>query len=289
MTISPPALANIYKVITYDYPYFIMYRLYELVRFGFSSPLQSRSISKNANIILHGESLNSVTEFPDGDFLCCNQICTTSLYSSLKPKHYVLLDPQYYDRRMSKAGKPIRENTLIEINRSTNWDLSLYFPLEAKSEKLEEYFDNPHIDLKYFSKAPIPTSDFISKVLFFKTTMMPPLFNVSIAVISMAVKLGYKNINIYGLDLTYYKYFFVDSNNKSYVKNSHFYEDEGSSPFMVASKALGGYVEGSSTTFFQRMYQSLYAHELLAKLISQADIQIINHSIDSVVDVYKRK
>lgn len=284
------SLGNYYKKLALDYPYFFAYFLYEKFRFGWASPLPTTKRSDVANLFLHGGSLAQRVNDTDlsSDAFCCNEFCKTSYFAIIKPTYYVILDPVYYDLSMVKDSPPPKMDTLKDLNELTQWKLNLFLPLEARASKLTSLIDNPLITVRYFSKAPLPDASRFSKWLFYHTSMMPPLFNVSVALISIAAKIGFKIINVYGMDLSYYKYFSVDKNNIPYVGNSHFYEDnDEKAVFMVASKALGGYVQGTASLFFQRMYQSIAAHEQLAK-ISSSHSQIINFSPYSVVDAYDK-
>ncbi len=104
-----------------------------------------------------------------------------------------------------------------------------------------------------------------------------------------------------GLGITFVYIFavlFYLTRNLNFESNAEFYMAYNSDgvepyvepymePYMVSSKAVGGYVPGRAAMFFQRIYQTLTAHEQIA-VLSRGVANITNYSEDSVVDAYER-
>ena len=273
------------------FPYFLAYVLYERLKFGSSSRLPTiADTSTKAIIVLNGGSLTnqSVGDPLQCDFFVCNEFCRTDRFAEIRPKHYVLADQQYYMGSITASGQPVRIETISILNERTSWDMTVYIPLEARREDFAGRLPNPRINLSYYSKAPLPGTGKLSQTVFLRTAAMPYLSNVSVAMVALSVKLGYRVLDIYGLDMTSFRNFMVDSRNQTFIRNSYFYTSGVDvEPYMISSKAKGGYVRGNATIFFQRMYQTLAMHEQLAALTSSI-ADITNHSQDSVVDSYKR-
>ena len=271
------------RTIIVDFPYFLAYSFYERVRFGFATRLCASTGNTKGALVLNGGSLadQSGIDAVQGDIFVCNEFCRTEWFAECRPKYYVFADQQYYSGAITRTLHPVRDATLTILNERTNWPMIVYFPLEARLDKLAKRLNNPQLTISYYSKAPLPGKGYIARSALFKTSAMPYVANVSVVMIALAVKLGYGHLDIYGLDMTFYRKFYVDNDNQCYIKNSYFYSPDGVEPYMVSSKEEGGYKRGHASLFFQRMYQTLVAHNQLSALTNGL-VKIVNHSTDSV-------
>ena len=279
------------RAICIDSPYFIAYVIYEWIRYGKATTLpRIAAPHEKAVLVLNGGSLANLSneDMGCGDYFVCNEFCRSDVFTELCPSFYVLTDQQYYSGSITDTGYPVRSETLSVLDHKTSWDMTLFVPVEARQEGFTGRFLNPKIKIIYYSKAPLPGVGPLSRKILFCGDAMPYLSNVSVAMVAIAVKLGYLELDIYGLDMTFYRNFIVDSNNQSFIKNSYFYENEGLEPYKISSKKSGGYVRGNAAIFFLRMYQTLISHEQL-EMLTRGIVRITNCSKDSVVDVYERR
>lgn len=284
-------ILNIIRTVLINFPYFFLYAFYERVRFGVVSPLLHPIEDKGCvNLVLNGNSLTHPVknELKKSFFFVCNEFCRTERFNELCPKYYVLADQQYYSKFITSSGKVVHEKTLSILNERTKWPMTLFVPVEARLSNFSDQLNNPQIKVSYYSKAPLFGAGDIARFALFQTRAIPYAANVSIPMISLAIKLGYRTLDVYGMDMSFYKNFFVNDQNKCFIKNSYFYSDDEIKPYMISSKESGGYANGNATIFFQRMYQTLAAHIQIATLTENI-VNITNCSSNSVVDAYKRK
>lgn len=271
-------------------PYYLSYRLYETVAFGLPHRLDGAAgAGRRAIVVLNGASLAELSpeSLADGDIFVCNDFCRTPFFEALRPRYYVLADQQYYAGSITASGRPVRAESLEILNRRAAWPIRVFLPLDARREGLSAYLGNPLLERLHFSKAPLPGEGRLSRWMLYRTGAMPYVANVSVAMIALAVKLGYRRIDVFGLDMSFYRYFRVDRQNLAHIGSSYFYEHDKVEPYMISAKTEGGYVRGNARIFFERMFQTIDEHWKIAAM-TRGRTTIVNHSGDSVIDCYER-
>jgi hypothetical protein len=114
----------------------------------------------------------------------------------------------------------------------------------------------------------------------------PPQINVLIYGIYLSIFANYKNIYVYGADLSFHKDVSVDqSTNELHITFKHFNEKDNvevlrKNPDKVEKWRMGELLELSADTFF--------AHEILADYAKSKGISIYNKSSQSLIDAYPR-
>ncbi len=274
-----------------DCLYFFSYKAYEVLNFGFGSSMPKVGGGRiKAAIVLNGGSLNvdGVKKLgPAENVFVCNEFCMTPEFLTIKPGHYILADQVFYSEQLKNKSGVVKANAVEVLNQRVDWDMELYVPLEAKGSNFQKKIYNENIAVKYFSKAPMPFSGRLGRLFITNLRSMPVVANVSVPAVALALAKGYGVLEIYGLDMSFYRNFSVNIDNVSYIESSYFYKSGERSPYMLSSKRLGGYVRGRASTFFRRMYETIRAHEIIASSF-EGKVSIINKSQTSVVDVYPK-
>lgn len=280
-------LINLIQLIN-GYLYLLFYSVYEFFSYGAPTRRPTKNLPL-AKLILNGASFPEELEGRNdhADLFACNDFCLSERYQKIQPNNYVIADQQFYGKS-SIENAPPKISTLLELNTKTTWSMNLYVPLEARKSSLTAHITNPKIKLFYFSKAPLPGHGGLATHIFFKYGAMPYIANVSIAMLSIAIKTGHREINMYGLDMSYYKFFSVNEKNMSILQSSYFYDEQSHSPYMIYSKREGGYRQGSSKIFFERIYQTILSHEIISKIAVKHNVLIKNYSPESIVDTYEK-
>ena len=230
---------------------------------------------RKLSIIFNGPSLSETVhnlKRDETDVMMVNYAVETELYDKLQPEFICLADPVFfrYTERNYKIAKKIEKRekkvTLIVPNYGS------YGVFYGKRILLKKVFTSPKL---------LKVDMYIPKLL--KMNLMSPyLINVGILCIYAAIQMGYKNIDIYGLDQNYIKYFSVDEKNNVFCEECRFYGVE-----KVNQSQLYG--SGYNMTYeLQTCYETFAGFQMLARYADEQGVNITNKSVASLLDCYKK-
>jgi hypothetical protein len=116
--------------------------------------------------------------------------------------------------------------------------------------------------------------------------LAPPVCNVLIYAVYVAILSGHKEINIYGADYSFHNDVSVDQNNNElYLDYKHFYGDVKREKLMINPDKTRPF---TMTLLLRDTHLSFYAHELLNRFSILKGVKIYNKSSNSLIDAYDR-
>lgn len=222
------------------------------------------------------------------DFICVNNFSDDHLYCLVKPKLYIFADTSYYTNPVHKDWEDKRNIAFREINSKTTWPIKIIVPHDADIDFLKRNINNSNVEIIKTSSQGIFFNKYSNalKFLYDSGIYEPPRLNVLLNAIFIAITTGYKNIKIFGADLSFHKDVSVDQNNNDlYIKYRHFNESDKvdillKNPQKVDKWTMGELLESSAKTFI--------CHEVLYNYGSDKNISITNLSSHSLIDAYPR-
>lgn len=114
----------------------------------------------------------------------------------------------------------------------------------------------------------------------------PAKNNVLIYAIYYSIWAGYKNIFIYGADMTIYKNLEVNSSNEVVMRRTYFNRDDSFEVLRVGP--LKNKIP-SMSSMMHSAHMMFLQHEILDSYAAYKSVNIINGSSTSQIDAYKRK
>ena len=260
-------------------------------------PLKDK-FSGTAHVLVNGPSLKRTLEeydrgkaaIDDNSFFV-NLAALDSHFLLIRPKHYCLSDPMFYQDYEPKK-EAIRRMYDI-LNNDVDWDMYLYlcFPTEKEYDMLEQYagLTNPHIKIirmnrKHCSKL---CSQWRNK-LYATGYFMPEDGTIANTAIYLALLEGYKDIRLYGADHNYFLEFAVNDHNELCSLDSHFYDN--AKPVMKPFKNTCVNEDRAFRVheFFYIMYIMFQSHDLLQQFSQYLGAHILNCTLGSMIDSYDR-
>ena len=260
-------------------------------------PLKDK-FSGTAHVLVNGPSLKRTLEeydrgkaaIDDNSFFV-NLAALDSHFLLIRPKHYCLSDPMFYQDYEPKK-EAIRRMYDI-LNNDVDWDMYLYlcFPTEKEYDMLEQYagLTNPHIKIirmnrKHCSKL---CSQWRNK-LYATGYFMPEDGTIANTAIYLALLEGYKDIRLYGADHNYFLEFAVNDHNELCSLDSHFYDN--AKPVMKPFKNTSVNEDRAFRVheFFYIMYIMFQSHDLLQQFSQYLGAHILNCTLGSMIDSYDR-
>ncbi len=212
-------------------------------------------------------------------------------FFKIRPKHFCLSDPMFYQDHKPKKEK-IREMYRL-LNERVDWDLNLYmaFWTEKEYEKLIAYsgITNPHIHFVRLNRK--DCSNLASawrNRLYAKGWFMPEDGTIVNTAIYVALLSGYKEIELYGVDHNMFLELRVNNKNQLCTLDSHFYDDGTPvlKPYMNCCVAEEQVFRVHEVLYIESvMFRS---HDLLQQLSVYMGSHILNCTPGSMIDSYDR-
>jgi hypothetical protein len=247
------------------------------------------------------DSLPENAALPNGDFVCVNSFACSPLYPRVRPKYYVVADPDFYRTKAIDASRTdavaqslrsLEDETsgaLRWILERTDWDMELFVPYLDRDRVIESRLRRNsrvrvrYYNLIYFRHLPQRLSHFLADM----GLAIIGGQTVLTAAIYIAIKLGYREVRVLGADHSMHRDLFVGTDNVVYSSPQHFYSSEGTAPLPFVVDADRGTVFRMKDWLaaFSRMFDD---HEALRQYATRHGSRIINLTPNSFIDAYDR-
>lgn len=241
-----------------------------------------RSNHSLLRILGNGDSLkmvlNNVSKF--SDYMVMNAHVLHSSYKDLKPRYYVLADPAFFKPRSNFDGRYIVQKILNE----TNWEMTLFIPWEhTKGARLES---TEWVKVEYLNQSEYCGPEQYREYLYEHNLAMPAVNNVLAASIYLSIYLGYKNVELYGVEHSWTRDIYVNNKNQVCLRDSHFYDKEEVKENVIVDS------NGIPKKFHEvlKMYMEYFpAYWELRELADKHSCRIINCTPDSFIDAFEKE
>lgn len=265
---------------------FTLYSLYIALRpsrlrlFDCLNKLDSIDHTTSLRILGNGNSLNEVLgnlKDQSYDYMVVNRYVLSESYESIKPRYYVLADPHFFNH---EEGLSI----LSRIKEKTLWNMFLFIPMGANISAL--FVDCKNIHIIYYNTNEFRGMEKLKRYFYKHNIGLPRVQNVMVAAIYIAISVGYKKIELYGVEHSWTKFLFVNNKNEVCLDNPHFFDKERSKP----------------KTWKEIQHENAYLHEILRmyaymfesyieleKMARTESVELLNCTKDSFIDAFKRK
>lgn len=221
------------------------------------------------------------------DVMAVNLFALSDEFTIVKPKYYVISDPMFF----RKAGHSERIEKFYEALRDkVDWSMTLYV----------QYYNPEKFD---YTEAIGHNSNI--RIVKFHTTLYKGFRNVEFwcyrrglgsgnfgTVIQngefIGILLGYKSIELYGVDHTLLEGLMVDEQNRLCRCQSHYYDKEPAAPKPIYFNATNPPRPYSMYTYLAETAELFRGHEVLRDFAAEQGVKIINRTRGSMIDAYER-
>lgn len=248
----------------------------------------------NASILGNGPSLNQALAdnldfLKETDIYCVNLFALSTVYASLKPENYVLLDPAFFMFSEQNDGRQDIKKTFDAIIQQTDWSMRLFVPARSKSsyivKKLKQ--ERPNIKIYFFNYTIVrgfPTF----RHWFFKHNLgMPQCQNILAASLYVALLQDYKNVYLFGADHSWHEEIRITEQNEFEMRQVHFYDNANN---VKHEKVID--VRNNSRPRLHAQFLSLhkvfYSYEILEAFAKSRNINVLNASKKTYIDAFER-
>ena len=264
-----------------------------LLESKFKRPIPKTSNSEKCLILGNGPSLESSIQknpayFKKNDCLCVNNICLSEYFNAIKPKYCLFVDPAYYKERVSDFIERFRSDIFRTINEKCDWPLKVIFP-QLAFPFIEKYFgSNQFIGLESFNATSIKGFKSLRYFLYTQGLACPTSYNVAADAIYVSMSMGYKRIELFGMDHSWHEDFFVDNDNMVYIGEKHFSKNDKAKPYPLYKDVLETEAFNMHE-LFKRLSDVFESYCLLNDYSKTIGVEIFNCSEKSYIDAFKRK
>lgn len=212
--------------------------------------------------------------------LCCVNYfpIKNSLFKNVKPEYLCLVDPGFFDYTIPAEADDKKK--LLEILEQVDWPLTLIVP---SGKKLE--LNNKMISYDYINSNILTNNIFDGlKYYFYKMNVANcGLQNVTVGALYYFISRNFKNVFISGVDLSDFKFLYVDENNRVYVDSTHSY---GSTRYYYDEMPECGVSKFSEIL---GCYQQMFVdYDNAKKYSTYMGVNVFNLSSNSYVDSFKK-
>lgn len=229
----------------------------------------------------------NINFFEEKDILCMNDFAISEYFETLKPNHYVIVDPAYFEKDMPASFKQIVDNLENALNKKTSWNMFLYIPKISKNTHFNNFnIQNHHITIINYNILPIEGFNWFKKVMFKFKIGAPYIQNVLVAGLHILLMLKYKKIFICGADHGWHIHTKVDEQCTLLLKDTHFYDNTISyTPWIKNLKTNEGWKVHEIFFALSRTFQSYHEIQYLSRVY---DTEIYNLTENSFIDAFKK-
>ena len=227
-------------------------------------------------------------EWERTDMMAVNFFALGDEFTIVRPQYYVLSDPQFFRR----AGRSERvENLYRALGERVNWPMTLYV----------QYYNPERFDYR----AAVGANPNI-RIVPFHTLVFRGLRSVEFwcyrhglgsgnfgTVVQngefIGLLLGYRQIDLYGVDHTLLDGLTVDDRNRLCRTQSHYYDSAPAAPEPIFVNATDPPRPYTMHTYLAETAELFRGHEVLRDYARSIGARIVNRTRGSMIDAYERE
>jgi len=248
----------------------------------------------NASILGNGPSFNQALAdnldfLKETDMYCVNLFALSSVYASLKPQNYVLLDPAFFMFSEQNDGRQDIKKTFDAIVQQTDWSMRLFVPARSRNsyivKKLKQ--ERPNIQICLFNYTIVRGFPAFRHWFFGHNLGMPQCQNILAASLYVALLQDYKNVYLFGADHSWHEEIRITEQNEFEMRQVHFYDNASNVKY---EKVID--VRNNSRPRLHAQFLSLhkvfYSYEILGAFAKFRKINVLNASKKTYIDAFER-
>lgn len=218
------------------------------------------------------------------DVLAVNYFALDDRFTTVRPAYYVLSDPMFF--RDSAQRERVAE-LYRTLNARVTWPMHLYV----------QYYNPEHFD--YRAALPNPLIRIIPfhtqlyrgfeglNFRLFRRGLGSANYGTVVQVgIYVALLLGYRTVELYGVDHTLLDGLTVDERNRLCRRDSHYYDATPSAAQPIFHKVP--HEPYTMASYLAEVAELFHGHEVLRDYAAWCGARIVNRTRGSLIDAYER-
>ena len=249
--------------------------------------------SKRLAILGNGPSLKKQLpklieqrEWEQADMMAVNFFALSEEFRLIKPKYYILSDPMFF----RKAGHSERIEDLYNALAKVEWQMTLYVQYynPEKFDYTAAIANNPNIRIVKFHSTVFHGFRSVEFWCYRHGLGSGNWGTVVQNGILTAIQIGYRTIELYGVDHTLLDGLMVDENNRLCRTASHYYDTTAAKPKPIYYSATNPPRPYTMAEYLAETAELFRGHEVLRDFAKEEGVKIINRTAGSLIDAYER-
>ena len=211
-------------------------------------------------------------------FCTVNWMVETDLFARIKPEYHVVIDPAFFN-----DTKKQRVSNFYKLLNLVEWKLTVIVQTEHKS-LVRNLVGNKNISFIGVAINYLPAKGRFTYLLYKKNFATPKFQNVIASGIYAFIQLGFKEINLYGVEHDEMSRFTITSKNEVLLRTSHFY-GEATSNLTKSGKVH----PGEFWRFISNYSSMLKGYAELSGYAKHVGVNIVNCTEGSYIDSFLKR
>lgn len=273
---------------------FLLYLAEIAVLDTFKNYIKEKPQTKNMLVLANGPSLKQSLEdiignkaYLDNDVITVNFMVNDDSFYVMKPKYHVISDYTLFHDLTDNEERV--EDFFNNINHRVDWDLTIFIAYSLwKNKEWRSKFTNNKLKLIPFHSVEAPESTGASYLLSKMGLLGACYGSVLHHAIFVSMQMGYKVLEVYGADHTFFDGICVDEQNRVCRMITHYYDN--STEIKPIYHIYTGEKRPYKMSYFMSEYEKVFlGHDILRYIADKNCVDIINKTPISLIDSYKRK
>ena len=273
---------------TVKFVFFLAHLLFQ-TKGNLKNPLKKVYSGKVA-MLANGPSMKNVLprlttdEFKNTDFIVLNFFGSMDIFTQIRPKHFCMADPMFFQENHNHD----RVMKLFDdLNKKVDCEMNLYIPASLKRQFLAfSGLHNSHIHIVPLNLTVYTGYEEFRHYFYRHGLSMPSVVTVALMAIYVGINSGYSEIDLYGVDHTFFDSLTVNSKNQLCICDTHFYDKNKVElkPMLRWDSTvwrMSDYLEEKMAVFKN--------HDIMAAYAVSQGVRIVNCTECSLIDSYERK
>lgn len=219
------------------------------------------------------------------DFMAVNFFAEDERFEQLRPSYYVLSDPMFF-RPMAMSERV--EALYRVLAKKVTWKMTLYVQFyNPEGFDYRAALPNDNIRIVPFHTVLYEGFDLVRHWLFRRGLGSANYGTVVQVGEYVALLLGYRRVELYGVDHTLLDGLVVDESNRLCRRDSHYYDATPSQPQPVMRKVPA--VPYTLAEYLAETAQLFRGHQIMRNYADSLGAEIINCTEGSMIDAYRRE
>lgn len=249
---------------------------------------------KKLKVLANGPSLKAFLEAEmqngragDCEYFAMNSVSTSEAFTILKPAHYVISDLIFFHDTAHAKERGL--STMQAIADKVDWDMYLYIPWCFRDmDYVKIVSGNSHVRIVPFHSRRYEGLDGLRNGIFRKGLGNGEYGTVLLNALYVAITLGYKDIELYGADHTFFNNLHVTDDNLLVYRYEHFDSEKPElKPMVFHHGPEREYF--NMELFLKQKYEIFHGHGFMASYAEAMGARIVNCTPGSLLDVYPRR
>ncbi len=246
--------------------------------------------SESAAVLANGPSAKDIIKnqpelLTSCDLIAMNDAAVSEDFDWLKPRYYILLDPAYFggawlcDNELTENHYDEVLDKLFAKLYGVKWEMTLFLPFNKKADVLIKKFQNhDFVKIERYNVGRVQGFTNYCMWALKHGLGLPSSRNIVIPTILQMINAEYKNIYLYGAELSGLKYMDVDiKTGLLFKKDRHFYCED----------SMRYYGKGTYLVHLESLAEMLRGINLLSVYAKKRGVNVVNRTKGSFIDAFE--